>query len=63
MRIRVIDAFTDRPFAGNPAAVCLLYGDGELNPRPRVRVLRETAGALLLDGDRGVRSRRAQFGR
>jgi len=24
MRIRVIDAFTDRPFAGNPAAVCLL---------------------------------------
>jgi PhzF family phenazine biosynthesis protein len=28
MRIRVIDAFTDRPFAGNPAAVCLLDGDG-----------------------------------
>jgi PhzF family phenazine biosynthesis protein len=27
MRIRVIDAFTDRPFAGNPAAVCLLGGD------------------------------------
>ncbi len=26
MRIRVIDAFTDRPFAGNPAAVCLLDG-------------------------------------
>jgi PhzF family phenazine biosynthesis protein len=24
VRIRVIDAFTDRPFAGNPAAVCLL---------------------------------------
>lgn len=24
MRIRVIDAFTDRPFSGNPAAVCLL---------------------------------------
>lgn len=24
MRIRVIDAFTDKPFAGNPAAVCLL---------------------------------------
>jgi LDH2 family malate/lactate/ureidoglycolate dehydrogenase len=30
-----------------------LYSDGELNPRPRVRVLRETDGALLLDGDRG----------
>ena len=24
MRIRVIDAFTERPFAGNPAGVCLL---------------------------------------
>src|SRR6266536_465150 len=27
MRIRIIDAFADRPFAGNPAAVCLLDGD------------------------------------
>jgi PhzF family phenazine biosynthesis protein len=27
MRIRIIDAFTDRPFAGNPAAVCLLGAD------------------------------------
>jgi PhzF family phenazine biosynthesis protein len=27
MRIQIIDAFTDRPFAGNPAAVCLLDGD------------------------------------
>jgi PhzF family phenazine biosynthesis protein len=27
MRIRIIDAFTDRPFAGNPAAVCLLEAD------------------------------------
>jgi predicted PhzF superfamily epimerase YddE/YHI9 len=24
MRIRIIDAFTDRPFSGNPAGVCLL---------------------------------------
>jgi LDH2 family malate/lactate/ureidoglycolate dehydrogenase len=30
-----------------------LYRDGRLNPRPRVRVLQETDGALLLDGDRG----------
>lgn len=30
-----------------------LYRDGELNPRPRVSVLRESAGALVLDGDRG----------
>lgn len=29
------------------------YRDGLLNPRPEVRVVRETAGALLLDGDRG----------
>ena len=30
-----------------------LYGNGTLNPRPNVRVLSETDGALLLDGDRG----------
>ncbi len=24
--VMVVDAFTDRPFAGNPAAVCLLNG-------------------------------------
>lgn len=29
------------------------YRDGELNPRPRVQVLQETDGAILLDGDRG----------
>ncbi|MER6618116.1 PhzF family phenazine biosynthesis protein [Streptomyces xantholiticus] len=28
MRIRIVDAFTDRPFAGNPAAVLLLDSDG-----------------------------------
>jgi LDH2 family malate/lactate/ureidoglycolate dehydrogenase len=33
-----------------------LYRDGRLNPRPRVRVLQETDGALLLDGDRGCGS-------
>jgi LDH2 family malate/lactate/ureidoglycolate dehydrogenase len=30
-----------------------LYRDGKLNPHPRVRVLQETDGAILLDGDRG----------
>jgi LDH2 family malate/lactate/ureidoglycolate dehydrogenase len=30
-----------------------LYRDGELNARPGVRVLQETDGAILLDGDRG----------
>ena len=29
------------------------YRDGKLNPRPQVRVLEATDGALLLDGDRG----------
>ena len=29
------------------------YREGALNPRPQVRVLRETEGALLLHGDRG----------
>lgn len=29
------------------------YRDGKLNPRPHVRVLRESDGAILLDGDRG----------
>jgi prevent-host-death family protein len=30
------------------------YRDGTLNPRPRVGVLHETDGAILLDGDRGA---------
>jgi L-2-hydroxycarboxylate dehydrogenase (NAD+) len=29
------------------------YRDGTLNPRPRVRVLHETDGAILFDGDHG----------
>ncbi len=29
------------------------YRDGKLNPGPRIRVLQETDGAILLDGDRG----------
>src|SRR5919108_3035053 len=30
------------------------YRDGTLNPRPRVRVLQQSDGAILLDGDRGA---------
>jgi LDH2 family malate/lactate/ureidoglycolate dehydrogenase len=30
------------------------YRDGTLNPRPRVRVLHETEGVILFDGDRGA---------
>jgi LDH2 family malate/lactate/ureidoglycolate dehydrogenase len=35
------------------AVLATFFRDGALNPRPNVRVLRETGGALLLDGDRG----------
>jgi PhzF family phenazine biosynthesis protein len=56
MRIRIIDAFTDRPFAGNPAAVCLLEGDGWPDEGWMRRVaaemnLSETAFAHPLPGD------------
>jgi LDH2 family malate/lactate/ureidoglycolate dehydrogenase len=50
----------DSELRGHPdhgiAALGLLtrfYSEGRLNPRPQVSVLRETDGALLLDGDRG----------
>lgn len=39
MRIFVVDAFTDRPFAGNPAGVCLL--DGQADPDWMQRVAAE----------------------
>jgi LDH2 family malate/lactate/ureidoglycolate dehydrogenase len=38
------------------------YRDGTLNPRPRVRVLHETDGAILFDRDRGGGPRRADPG-
>jgi PhzF family phenazine biosynthesis protein len=56
MRIRVIDAFTELPFAGNPAAVCLLSG-GDWPAEAWMRLvaaemnLSETAFAKPLSGD------------
>src|SRR5262245_5449289 len=54
----IIDAFTSKPFAGNPAAICLLDGDrdagwmqalaGEMN-------LSETAFVRPIDGGYGLR--------
>jgi len=41
VRIRIIDAFTERPFAGNPAAVCLLAADGWPDEGWMQRVARE----------------------
>jgi PhzF family phenazine biosynthesis protein len=42
MRIRIIDAFTDRPFAGNPAGVCLL----DAGPWPDEAWMRQVAAEL-----------------
>src|SRR5436305_8613987 len=39
LRIIQVDAFTDRPFAGNPAAVCVL--DGPADERWMQNVARE----------------------
>lgn len=44
MRIRIVDAFTDQPFAGNPAAVCLLPA----GPWPAESWMRQLAAELNL---------------
>ncbi|HEX5567710.1 MAG TPA: PhzF family phenazine biosynthesis protein [Streptomyces sp.] len=56
MRIRIVDAFTDRPFAGNPAAVVLLEpgpfpGDDRLQRLAAEVNLSETAYARPLPED------------
>ncbi|MCF6524329.1 PhzF family phenazine biosynthesis protein [Streptomyces sp. JJ36] len=59
MRIRTVDAFTDRPFAGNPAAVVLLEdgpfpGDDRLQRLAAELNLSETAYAHPLPDDPGA---------
>ena len=52
MRIHVVDAFTDRPFAGNPAAVCVLAEPADPGWMQRVAMemnLSETAFPRPLD--------------
>ncbi|MCO8272105.1 PhzF family phenazine biosynthesis protein [Actinoplanes sp. TRM 88003] len=56
MRIRIVDAFTDRPFAGNPAGVVVLdqpeFPDADWMSRVATEVnLSETAFVHPLDGD------------
>jgi PhzF family phenazine biosynthesis protein len=56
VRIRVVDAFADEPFTGNPAGVCLLEGDDWPQPRWMQSVaaelnLSETAFAHRLTQD------------
>ena len=52
-RLTVVDAFTDRPFAGNPAAVCITIGpvdDEWMRDLAREMNLSETAFLHPLDG-------------
>lgn len=54
MRILVVDAFTDRPFAGNPAGVCLLTGPADPGWMQRLATelgYSETAYLRPLTGD------------
>ncbi|GAB2728200.1 PhzF family phenazine biosynthesis protein [Kitasatospora kifunensis] len=51
MRISIIDAFTDRPFAGNPAGVCLL----ETDSWPAEQWMRQVARELNLSDTAFVR--------
>jgi PhzF family phenazine biosynthesis protein len=54
MRIHVVDAFTDRPFAGNPAAVCVLPEPAEPGWMQRVAMemnLSETTFARPVEDD------------
>jgi PhzF family phenazine biosynthesis protein len=44
MRLRIVDAFTDKPFAGNPAGVVVLEGD----EWPDESVMRQVAAELSL---------------
>ena len=54
MRIHVVDAFTERPFTGNPAAVCVLAGPADPDWMQRVAMemnLSETAFPRLIEDD------------
>lgn len=53
-----VDAFTDRPFAGNPAAVCLLpepRDEGWMQRVAREMNLSETAFLVACEGEYGLR--------
>jgi len=60
MRIRLyqVDAFTDRVFGGNPAAVCILdewLDDGLMQNIAAENMLSETAFAVNMDGEYKIR--------
>lgn len=54
MKTLIVEAFSDRPFTGNPAAVCLLENDHDAGWMQSVAVemnLSETAFVRKLDDD------------
>src|SRR3954452_7906145 len=55
MRVRLVDAFTDRAFAGNPAAVCVLEGpewpDAERMQQLAAELNMPMTAFVLPDGD------------
>ena len=51
----VVDAFTARPFAGNPAAVCLLDGPRRVEQADGGRVAGEGAGGEGIDDEQRPR--------
>jgi PhzF family phenazine biosynthesis protein len=56
--LHVVDAFTDRPYSGNPAAVCLLDGPADKTWMKRVALemnLSETAFLHPVDGGYSLR--------
>src|SRR5207244_4378499 len=57
-RLFQVDTFTDRPFAGNPAAVCLLEREAQTGWLQAVAAeLRMPATAFATAGERGWRLR------
>ncbi len=58
VRIYQVDAFTDQPFRGNPAAVCLLEGPRDAEWMQNVaREMNLSETAFLLRQDDGFRLR------
>ena len=54
--LHIIDAFTDKPFHGNPAAVCVLDGSGPCR-QPGICTIRNNFFLALVKMAPGSRSR------
>ncbi len=51
MRLFLVDAFTSRPFAGNPAAVCLVEGERDDDWRRAVAAEMNLSETAFVEGD------------